>query len=641
MMRNFIVLCLIVMVITTVKMAVTFDFPEYHSELVVESRGMKFPTASPTEKPTKSTKTAAGPIKLVVSTNKGFWKFFINWYYHASKIYPNLLDMLVVVAKDDYSRRKAIEMGINTVHTPHQTQHTGAVDYDSHEYKKMVSQRPRYLLEVMETFPNHNLLYTDVDTVLTGDILRLVDNKNDFMAGIEVFDYQGHAEYYCTGILFVKNNRESKSVLEKWRDEMEKKNNVNQPTFNNILYAASDSVTFSGFDQFAVMSGKTAKRFQALPDKTVLVHANYIQGAVNKAKFLKKYGLWARTGNDIVAVCTSSRSVSEWNSIDDSDLWRILILSINRMTTEDQYYTNDLRLYVAFDDDDGFWLENGPKLQEKWNELSPHPLTIITKVFKRVPSTIPWNNITMTAYNDGVEYFLRVNDDTEIRTKDWVTMVIKELSTMDNFGVVGPKSMEGNTNILVHDAVHRSHIDLFGFYYPPFKNWYIDNWITFVYRHRTKVLHDLNVKHHISKTRYEVHSPSRKEYKDIMARTSEKALLRAVEERIAVMRNGHDCSMVDDGERRVLYFDENTSIQTVYNDHFPSYFVVCKNDTIVGPVPGKNKFRVGMLGTVEGHGYHVTHVTDYMLYGTKAVEMGKAFGPRIKDRSYLSNIKQY
>jgi hypothetical protein len=50
-------------------------------------------------------------------------------------------------------------------------------------------------------------------------------------------------------------------------------------------------------------------------------------------------------------------------------------------------------------------------------------------------------------------------------------------------GVVGPNCKHGNQNILTHDMVHRTHLDIFHYYYPPeFENWWADNWITNVYK---------------------------------------------------------------------------------------------------------------------------------------------------------------
>jgi len=50
-------------------------------------------------------------------------------------------------------------------------------------------------------------------------------------------------------------------------------------------------------------------------------------------------------------------------------------------------------------------------------------------------------------------------------------------------GVVGPNHSGGKLEILTYDFVHRTHVDIFGFYYPHvFGDWFADNWITGVYK---------------------------------------------------------------------------------------------------------------------------------------------------------------
>jgi hypothetical protein len=50
-------------------------------------------------------------------------------------------------------------------------------------------------------------------------------------------------------------------------------------------------------------------------------------------------------------------------------------------------------------------------------------------------------------------------------------------------GVVGPRHSGGNIGILTYDFVHRTHIEIFGFYYPRvFSDWHGDMWITRVYQ---------------------------------------------------------------------------------------------------------------------------------------------------------------
>jgi len=95
------------------------------------------------------------------------------------------------------------------------------------------------------------------------------------------------------------------------------------------------------------------------------------------------------------------------------------------------------------------------------------------------------NHAMLEAYLDHVDYFYRVNDDTRMLTGGWAEKFISTLEKYDpsRVGVVGPNHYGGNTGILTYDFVHRTHIDIFGFYYPHlFTDWWGDNWITRVYK---------------------------------------------------------------------------------------------------------------------------------------------------------------
>ena len=87
------------------------------------------------------------------------------------------------------------------------------------------------------------------------------------------------------------------------------------------------------------------------------------------------------------------------------------------------------------------------------------------------------------AYQDGAEYWYRVNDDTVFLTTSWIQDFNAALASFDppNVGAVGPAD-NINFKILTYDYVHRTHFEIFRFQYPLFlKNWWCDDWITYVY----------------------------------------------------------------------------------------------------------------------------------------------------------------
>ena len=118
------------------------------------------------------------------------------------------------------------------------------------------------------------------------------------------------------------------------------------------------------------------------------------------------------------------------------------------------------------------------------------------------------NDAMMAAYRDKKDFFYRINDDTFMTSSNWTHLYITELLKMDPplVGVVGPKHSGGNTAILTYDFVHRTHIDIFGFYYPrEFPGLYADDWITKVYLpNRSKKLKTVRLVHLLQRTRYHV-----------------------------------------------------------------------------------------------------------------------------------------
>lgn len=583
-------------------------------------------------------------VTFVVSINIGFWAFFVNWHYHALRTFPDLNDHLVVIVEDDATIKLANAMGLR-VHVPLKKQESVAVNYDTSGYRAMVSQRPSYLLSLLDSVETDFIFYMDVDTVILHDVVtpaisEAVAQGIDMTLGVEVKDYNGFNEYFCTGIMLIKRSPASREVLNEWNVAMQQKATVNQPIFNDILYHHRN-VKFTGFDMDVVASGKTIMdTYGALNSSVAIVHANYLQGVTAKAAFLHGHGLWKRTGNTVVSICTASRSISKWKRLGDSDLFRILMTSVNAVTDASDFYKYDIRLYVGFDDDDDFWIKWHSDLQNAWDKMSHHPLKIIPRFFKST-NAIPWNDITRTAYNSGTDYFVRVNDDSEIVTPGWARLIVHELRLMDNIGVVCPKSLEGNLKICVHDAVHRTHMDLFGTYYPSsFLNWYVDNWITFVYRHRTKILTELRIKHHISPTRYTVYTPKKSHYEKVLNETSAMALahVKTHEEHVVIIDNGHSCHMVNGGDnRRVHYYDD---IAEVMKNLFPTWIVVCHNDTIVASITGQEEgFGFGMTGIANMGTYHIAHVTQWKLNGNEGVMTGKT--SRRVVRGYQNRIVTY
>ena len=115
------------------------------------------------------------------------------------------------------------------------------------------------------------------------------------------------------------------------------------------------------------------------------------------------------------------------------------------------------------------------------------PVASITMVKVNHNKKPAWaqNDAMMRSYLDHNDFYYRINDDTILQTEGWQKTFIEVLSNYDPayIGVVGPSFKMGNTGILTYDFVHRTHVDMFGFYYPrKFEGWHADRWISDVYK---------------------------------------------------------------------------------------------------------------------------------------------------------------
>ena len=117
------------------------------------------------------------------------------------------------------------------------------------------------------------------------------------------------------------------------------------------------------------------------------------------------------------------------------------------------------------------------------------------------------NDAMMAGYKDNMEYYYMVNDDTTFDTPDWAHVLTQTLRQMSppNVGTTGPTQEGGNLNVMTYNFAHRTHIDIFGYFYPPeFTTWSADSWIDGVYRPHNSYKHpDVHVTHRQERgTRY-------------------------------------------------------------------------------------------------------------------------------------------
>lgn len=138
------------------------------------------------------------------------------------------------------------------------------------------------------------------------------------------------------------------------------------------------------------------------------------------------------------------------------------------------------------------------------------------------------NDVMQIAYLEGNDYFYRLNDDVFLSSSGWTEKYISALQMFKpkNLGVVGPKVLVigGNSRVLTFDFVHRTHLDIFGYYYPrEFPGWFGDDWITHVYQPFNSVrLKDVLIIHKKAKIRYKTRAEAVESMDFILGRDKNK-----------------------------------------------------------------------------------------------------------------------
>jgi hypothetical protein len=208
-----------------------------------------------------------------------------------------------------------------------------------------------------------------------------------------------------------------------------------------------------------------------------------------------------------VAILICSKSQKWWRNVSDTNLYTTLLPSLKRTVKTQEVLNYTIEVFIAHDSSDFFFIKSVNR--NAIVSICNFTLTFIS-VKKRVRNKIPFNTIARVAHNMGSDFFVRINDDSEFITSAWVSKGIKSLESLNPkyVGVVGPNCPDGNTKILTHDMVHRTHLDIFGEYYPDvFDNFFVDDWISSVYgSNRTVRIASWVVRHHTKRhgTRYKV-----------------------------------------------------------------------------------------------------------------------------------------
>jgi len=166
-----------------------------------------------------------------------------------------------------------------------------------------------------------------------------------------------------------------------------------------------------------------------------------------------------------------------WPTVTESLLYKTLKSFQLTLCKEHTYV-----FYIGYDKDDPFYREHAYDTEWSLSQEPPLDFCFVSLTIEKGWLTRMWNQLAKKAYDEGCDYFYQCGDDITFTKKGWVSASIAALGDKFPVGITGPRNLNGNINILTQAFAHRTHIDIFGWFFPEeIKNWYCDDWINGIY----------------------------------------------------------------------------------------------------------------------------------------------------------------
>ena len=190
---------------------------------------------------------------------------------------------------------------------------------------------------------------------------------------------------------------------------------------------------------------------------------------------------------DIAFLVPTTSKDRRWNNFRESYLNQVLLPSITSLTN-----SFNIIVYIGYDDDDRLFSNISLPLTFDNIILKWYPFD---KSYKGKPTHI-WNDLSEHALKDNIDYLQICGDDISFDSKtEWLGTFIKLLKKQNNIGFASGYS--NNDNIPTQFLLHKKHIDLFGWIFPPpIENWFCDNFLAGLYDKKglwLKEYHHLNM----------------------------------------------------------------------------------------------------------------------------------------------------
>ena len=173
-----------------------------------------------------------------------------------------------------------------------------------------------------------------------------------------------------------------------------------------------------------------------------------------------------------IAFCIpTTTNKRDWKNAEETYLWNVLLTELQNHTP-----TNcEITLFIGYDHDDKVWslVEERMKCNATFTKFKIE-WTAFGDEVKGKPTWI-WNELAGFAISEGFEYLQILGDDIRLpRDTGWLSCFVNKLSKNNNIGWVAGWS--NNDQIPTQFLIHKTHIDIFGWVYPPeIPNWGCDN----------------------------------------------------------------------------------------------------------------------------------------------------------------------
>ena len=172
----------------------------------------------------------------------------------------------------------------------------------------------------------------------------------------------------------------------------------------------------------------------------------------------------------------STTNGRDWEKAEDTYLWNVLCKSL-----ELHMPSHDIKLFVGYDEGDRIFsiAEERLKFRAVFAKFKIEWFPFDDR-YKGKPTWI-WNSLGEKALEQNYEYIKLLGDDIRLpNDSGWLGAMINKLKKNQNIGWSAGYS--NNDAIATQFLVHKTHYDVFKFFYPnEIPNWTCDNWLFEIY----------------------------------------------------------------------------------------------------------------------------------------------------------------